>query len=46
MDMQSGISIVTILYLAVIMCIAGLGIYTLILAIKALKLYIKNNSQY
>ena len=45
-DMQSGISIVTILYLAVIMSIAGLGIYTLILAIKALKLYIKNNSQY
>ena len=46
MDMQSGISIVTLLYLAVIMSIAGLGIYTLILAIKALKLYIKNNSQY
>ena len=44
--MQSGISIVTILYLAVIMSIAGLGIYTHILAIKALKLYIKNNSQY
>ena len=42
--MQSGISIVMVLYLGVIMFIEGLGIYTLILATKALKIYIKNNS--
>lgn len=46
MDIQFGMSIIMILYLGVIMAIAGLGIYTLILAIKALKIYIKNNSHY
>ncbi|WP_297131897.1 hypothetical protein [Terrisporobacter sp.] len=44
MEMQFGMSIIAILYIGVIMAIAGLGIYTLILAIKALKIYIKNNS--
>ena len=39
-----GMSILMILYLGVIAAIAGLSIYTLILAIKALKIYIKNNS--
>ncbi|WP_455539134.1 hypothetical protein [Terrisporobacter sp.] len=43
MDMQFGI-LVIILYLGAIIAIAGLGIYTLVLAIKALKIYIKNNS--
>lgn len=42
--MESGITIVTILYLVAIMSIIGLGIYTLTLAIKSLKIYIKNNS--
>lgn len=46
MDMQFGMPIIIMLYLGIIMAIAGLGIYTLILAIKALKIYIKNNSQY
>ena len=46
MDMQFGIPIIIMLYLGIIMAIAGLVIYTLILAIKALKIYIKNNSQY
>ena len=46
MDIQFGMSIIMILYLGAIMAIAGLGIYTLISAIKALKIYIKNNSHY
>ena len=45
MDIQFGMSIVAILYLGFIMAIAGLSIYTLILAIKALKIYIKNNEK-
>lgn len=44
MDIQLGMSIMMILYLGVIMSIAALGVYTLILAIKALKIYIKKNS--
>ena len=44
MDIQFGMSIIALLYIGVIIAIAGLGIYTLILAIKALKIYIKNNS--
>ncbi len=44
MDIQFGMSIMLILYIGVIMSILGLAIYTLILAIKALKIYIKNNS--
>lgn len=43
-DIQFGMSIIIIFYLSVILGIAGLGLYTLILAIKALKIYIKNNS--
>ena len=46
MGIQNGLSIILILYIAVIMTIVGLGIYALILLIKALKIYIKNNSQY
>ena len=46
MEIQNGLSIILILYIAVIMIIVGLGIYALILLIKALKIYIKNNSQY
>lgn len=44
MDIQFGMSIMFIFYIATIIYIAGLVIYALILAIKALKLYIKNNS--
>ena len=39
-----GVSIIAILYIILIVSILGLGIYTLLLAIKALKIYIKNNS--
>ena len=39
-----GVSILVILYIILIVSILGLGIYTLLLAIKALKIYIKNNS--
>ncbi|QJA08572.1 hypothetical protein HF520_06285 [Romboutsia sp. CE17] len=46
MEIQSGLSIILILYIAAIITIVGLGIYALILLIKALKIYIKNNSQY
>ena len=45
MGIQFGMWIIMMLYLGVIIAIAGLGLYTLILAIKALKIYIKNNSQ-
>ena len=44
MEIQSGLSIILILYIATIITIVGLGIYALILLIKALKIYIKNNS--
>lgn len=44
MDIQLGMSIMMILYLGVIMSIAVLGVYTLILVVKALKIYIKKNS--
>ena len=44
MEIQSGLSIILILYIAAIITIVGLGIYALILLIKALKIYIKNNS--
>lgn len=46
MDIQLGILIIAALYIGAIIAIGGLGIYTLILAIKALKIYIKNNSQF
>ena len=46
MEIQNGLSIILILYIAAIITIVGLGIYALILLIKALKIYIKNNSQY
>ena len=39
-----GVSIIAILYIILIVSILGLGIYTLLLAIKALKIYIRNNS--
>ena len=39
-----GVSIIAILYIILIVSILGLGIYTFLLAIKALKIYIKNNS--
>lgn len=44
MDIQFGMTIMLILYIGAIVTICALGIYTLILAIKALKIYIKNNS--
>lgn len=44
MEIQNGLSIILILYIAAIITIVGLGIYALILLIKALKIYIKNNS--
>ena len=31
-------------YIVAIIAILGLGVYTLLLAIKALKIYIRNNS--
>ena len=46
MDIQLGMLIIAALYIGAIIAIGGLGIYTLILAIKALKIYIKNNSQF
>jgi len=39
-----GVSIIGILYIGLIVAMLGLGVYTLLLAIKALKIYIKNNS--
>lgn len=44
MDIQFGMASIAIIYIVGIIAILGLGIYTLILAIKALKIYIKNNS--
>lgn len=44
MEIQFGMTIMAMLYIVAIIAILGLGIYTLILAIKALKIYIKNNS--
>lgn len=35
---------VSLVYLGFVLCIAGLFIYVLILLIKALKIYIKKNS--
>lgn len=37
-------TIIILLYVAVVTTLGILGIYTLILIIKALKIYIKNNS--
>lgn len=37
-------ALATIINLTFILSLSGLGIYTLILLIKALKIYIKNNS--
>ena len=44
MDIQFGLVILTMIYFAGIAFILGLVIYTLLLAVKALKIYIKNNS--
>ena len=41
---MQGVGIFGILYLILIASVLGLGIYTLMLAMKALKNYIKNNS--
>lgn len=39
-----GASIISIFYIALVVAMLGLGIYTLALVIKALKIYIRNNS--
>lgn len=44
MDIQFGMIIMAMLYIIAIITILGLEIHTLILAIKVLKIYIKNNS--
>ncbi|CEK35499.1 hypothetical protein UMC2_38171 [[Clostridium] sordellii] len=38
------VTLFSIFYITLIVCILGFGLYTLILFIKALKIYIKNNS--
>lgn len=43
-SMAIGASIISILYLGIILAIAGLSIYALILLVKALKIYIDKNS--
>ena len=44
MDIQSMAVPIAFLYIFAIICIIGLSLYTLTLIIKALKIYIKNNS--
>ena len=44
MDIQFGMTIMAMFYIVAIIAILGLGLYTLLLVIKALKIYIKNNS--
>ena len=42
--MNSFVTIINLIILALILIVIGVGIYALFLAIKALKIYIKKNS--
>ncbi len=44
MDIQFGWSLMAIVYMGLIIGILGTALYAFILLIKALKIYIKNNS--
>lgn len=44
MDSMIGVTLISLINLVLVLVIWGLGLYALVLLIKALKIYIKKNS--